>query len=130
MNEIKPGTIDEYIGNFPEKVRKLLEQMRATVREAAPDAVEKISYQMPAFALNGILVYFGAFKNHIGFFPTASGVEAFSKELSAYAVSKGTVRFPLDKPLPLELINKIVRFKVKENMEKGTGKKALRKKEK
>jgi uncharacterized protein YdhG (YjbR/CyaY superfamily) len=111
-------TIDEYIATFPKDIQKILKELRATIQAAAPDAVEKISYQMPAFALKGILVYFAAFKNHIGFFPTASGVQAFKRELADYAVSKGTVRFPIDKPLPLKLISKVVKFRVAENLKK------------
>jgi uncharacterized protein YdhG (YjbR/CyaY superfamily) len=112
------STIDEYIGTFPEDVRSILEKMRQAIREAAPEVEETISYRMPAFRLNGILVYFAAFKNHIGFFPTPTGIEAFKKELSSYAGGKGTVRFPLGQPIPFDLVKKIVRFRVKENMAK------------
>jgi uncharacterized protein YdhG (YjbR/CyaY superfamily) len=116
------GTIDEYIAAFPEEIRKKLEGLRAAIKASAPDAEEKISYQMPAFAQKGILVYFAAFKNHIGFFPTASGIRAFKDELSGYDCSKGTVRFPLDKPLPLKLVGRIVKYRVAENMKKaGSG---------
>ncbi len=111
----KPAkTIDEYIARYPENIREILVKVRKTIKEAAPEAAETISYSMPAFRLNGVLVYFAAFKDHIGFFPTASGVKAFEKDLSGYNISKGTIRFPLDKPIPYDLITKIVRFRVKE----------------
>jgi uncharacterized protein YdhG (YjbR/CyaY superfamily) len=113
-----PATIDQYIEGFPPEIQVILSKLRAAVKKAAPQAVEKISYQMPAFYLNGNLVYFAAFKNHIGFFPTSSGVAAFQKELAKYATSKGTIQFPLDKPLPLDLIKRIVKFRVKENSPK------------
>ena len=114
--------IDEYIAGFPKDVQALLEQIRTTVRKAAPDAVEAISYGMPAFKLNGNLVYFAGFKNHIGFYPVPSGIEAFKKELSVYEQGKGSVRFPLNKPMPLDLITKIVKFRVKENLQKAKAK--------
>jgi uncharacterized protein YdhG (YjbR/CyaY superfamily) len=110
--------IDEYISSAPEGVRPKLEQIRRLIKKAAPEAEETISYSMPAFKQNGILVYFAAFKDHIGFFPTGAGVSHFKKELEAYATSKGTVRFPLDKPIPDKLIEKIVKFRVKENLDK------------
>ena len=113
------NTIDEYIATFPEEVQKILEELRETIKAAAPDAEEKISYQMPTFALKGNLVHFAAFKNHIGFYPTPSGIQAFRNELSVYEGAKGSVRFPIDKPLPLELIRKIVTFRVAENLEKA-----------
>ena len=109
-------TIDEYIEMFPPHVRGLLEQMRRAVKEAAPQAVETISYRIPAFMLNGSLVWFAAFKDHIGFYPKASGIEVFKKELAPYKLSKGTVQFPLDKPLPLELVKKIVAYRAAENL--------------
>ncbi len=111
-------TIDEYIVTFPENVQNILQELRRTIKDAAPQAEEVISYQMPAFKLNGILVYFAAFKNHIGFFPTSSGIAAFKKELSEYETSKGTVRFPMDKPIPVDLVKKIVRYRVEENLNK------------
>ena len=114
--------IDEYISTFPKNVQATLEALRQAIKEAAPNAEEAISYQMPAFRLNGVLVYFAAFKNHIGFYPTSSGVAEFKKELSQYEVSKGTIRFPLDKPIPLDLIKKIVKYRVKENMDKSLSK--------
>ncbi len=115
--------IDEYISFHPENVRIQLERLRQAIRKAAPEAEEVISYQMPAYKLHGILVYFAAYKNHIGFYPTGAGIFAFKKELSIYEGSKGTVRFPLDKPLPLGLISKIVKFRAKENLAKKKTKK-------
>ncbi len=115
--------VDEYISDFPEEVKKLLQQMRDAIIKAAPGAEEVISYQMPAYKYSGILVYFGAFKNHIGFYPTASGIEAFENELSTYKSSKGAVQFPLDKPLPLSLIARIVQYRLKQNREKGKSRK-------
>jgi uncharacterized protein YdhG (YjbR/CyaY superfamily) len=115
-------SIDEYISNFPEDVQKKLQEIRAVIKDAAPGAKEKISYQMPAFTLNGNLVYFAAFKNHIGFYPIPSGIEEFKKELSVYKQGKGSVQFPLDKPMPLELIRRIVKFRVRENLEKAKAK--------
>lgn len=112
-------SIDDYIAGFPEGTKRLLEDVRRTIKAAAPGAEERISYQMPAFYLQGNLVYFAAFKNHIGFYPTSSAIAAFPRELAPYEASKGTVRFPLDKPLPLKLIAKIVRFRVAENLKKA-----------
>jgi uncharacterized protein YdhG (YjbR/CyaY superfamily) len=111
-------SIDEYIQSFPAEVRTILENIRQIIRRAAPHAQETISYQMPAFKLNGILVYFAAFKKHIGFFPTASGVAAFKKDLEGYKSSKGTIQFPLEKPIPYALIEKIVDYRVRENLAK------------
>ncbi|MDD4859693.1 MAG: VOC family protein, partial [Dehalococcoidales bacterium] len=110
-------TIDEYISTFPDDVRPVLEQMRQTIRKAAPQAVEAISYQMPTFKLNGEnLVHFAAWKNHIGFYPTPSGTKAFQKELSPYKAAKGSAQFPLSEPIPFDLVEKIVTFRVKENL--------------
>ncbi len=122
-NEAKD--IDAYIASFPEDVRAVLEKVRATIRKAAPGAEETISYRIPTFTLNGNLVHFAAFKNHIGFYPGPTGIEAFKDELSAYEGAKGSVRFPLDQPIPLGLISKIVKFRVKESLEaaKAKGKK-------
>lgn len=114
----KPINIDEYIAGFPAEVQELLEQVRLTIKNVAPEAHEVISYGMPAFKLNGILVWFAAYKNHIGFYPHSSGIAAFKKELSAYKGAKGSVQFPLNKPLPLEMIAEIVKFRVIENMQK------------
>lgn len=114
-------SIDQYIQEFPKEIQALLTEMRLAIHLAAPQAIEKISYQMPTFYLNGNLVHFAAFKNHIGFYPTSSGIAAFAEELSGYKHAKGSVQFPIDKPLPLELIKKIVEFRVMENSKK-TGK--------
>ena len=116
-------TVDEYLNQFTGGALRALKQMRATIKKAAPQAEEVISYNMPAFKLNGVLVFYAAYKEHIGFYPTPSGIAAFKKELSAYEGAKGSVQFPLNEPLPLELITKIVRYRVKENLGKP-GKKA------
>ncbi|HEY6626436.1 MAG TPA: DUF1801 domain-containing protein [Ignavibacteriaceae bacterium] len=108
-------TIDEYIKTFPKDIQKILELVRETIKEAAPNAEEAISYQIPTFKLNGNLVHFAAFKNHIGFYPAPSGQKAFEKELSGYKSGKGSIQFPIDKPMPLALIKKIVKYRVKEN---------------
>lgn len=108
-------TIDEYIAGCPEEVRDILRAVRETIRAAAPDAEERISYRMPTFALHGNLVHFAALKRHIGFYPTASGVEAFKVEAGEYVSTKGALQFPLDQPMPLDLIARIVRFRVEEN---------------
>lgn len=113
----KPTTIDEYIAGFPKDVQKILEQVRATIQKAAPEAKEAIKYAMPAFTLNGNLVFFAAFKNHIGFYALPSGNVAFKKELAAYKTGKGSIQFPIDKPMPLSLITKIVKYRIKENLE-------------
>ncbi|MCA1918224.1 MAG: DUF1801 domain-containing protein [Flavobacterium piscis] len=118
MDTKKPANIDEYIGAFPNDVQEILEKIRATIQKAAPDAKEKISYSMPAFEQNGIVVYFAAFKNHIGLYALPSGHETFREELSKYKSGKGSVQFPLDQPMPFDLIAKIVKFRVKENLEK------------
>lgn len=110
--------IDAYLSTQPEHVRVILEGLRQTIRKAAPKAEELISYQMPAFKYHGMLVYFAGYKNHIGFYPTSSAIKAFEKELSAYAGAKGTVRFPLDKPIPMGLITKLVKHRIKENLAK------------
>jgi uncharacterized protein YdhG (YjbR/CyaY superfamily) len=110
--------IDTYIANYPKNVQLLLRTMRATIQKAAPKAQEAISYGVPTYKLNGNLVHFGGFKDHVSFFPTASGTAAFKREISKYKNSKGTIQFPLDKPLPLDLITKIVRFRVVENLKK------------
>ncbi|MEJ7739844.1 MAG: DUF1801 domain-containing protein [Chitinophagaceae bacterium] len=123
MLTTKPAGIDEYIAGFPEDIQKMLKQIRATIRKAAPHAEETIKYAMPTFTLNGNLVHFAAYKNHIGFYPVPTGIEAFKKELSIYKGAKGSVQFPLDKPMPLNLIAKIVKFRVKENLELAKTKK-------
>lgn len=120
-------SVSEYIGLQIPSTQALLKQLRECILKAAPKAEEGISYQMPAYKLNGPVVYFAAYKNHIGLYPTASGINEFEKELSTYKTSKGAIQFPLDKKLPLTLITKIVKFKVKENLEKTklkSGKKA------
>lgn len=121
MDSQKAGfnSIDEYIGAFPEDVRAALQAMRATIRAAAPDAVERISYQMPTFAQEGNLVHFAALKDGIGFYPTSSGIAAFQQELARYKGTKGAVRFPQNQPLPLELITRIVQFRLAENLSRA-----------
>ena len=121
-NKTTPKNIDAYIANFPKDVQEILSELRATIRDAAPEAEETISYQMPTFRLKGNLVHFAAYKNHIGFYPTPSGIENFKKELSLYKGAKGSVKFPIDKPLPFDLISKIVKFRVAENLERATRK--------
>ena len=122
VNTTQTATINEYIAGFPESTQLILEELRTTIRKAAPDAQESINYGIPTFTLNGNLVHFGGFKNHIGFYPAPSGIEAFKKELSIYDGAKGSIKFPIDKPLPLGLITKIVKFRVKENVEKAAKK--------
>ena len=121
-NKITFESIDDYISKFPPEIQEILEMIRKVIKESAPDAEEKISYQMPTFALHGNLVYFAAYKNHIGFYPTSSGIDAFKHELSGYKVSKGTVQFPIGKPLPYELIRKIVKFRADENIKRAEDK--------
>jgi len=111
-------TINEYIATFPPETQELLQAMRAAIHAAAPEATEKISYQMPTFYLNGNLVHFAAFKNHIGFYPVPSGIEAFREELAVYPQGKGSVQFPFNRPLPLDLVRRIVQFRVTENLAK------------
>ena len=114
--------IDEYISNFPENVQTILKLLRITIRNVAPTATETISYQMPTFTLHGNLVHFAAYKNHIGFYPSSSGIEAFKNELTAFKCSKGTIQFPIEKPLPFDIISKIVAFRVEENIKKAAKK--------
>ena len=126
-NKVIYETIDEYISIFPPEVQDKLKMLRKVVRESAPDAGEKIAYRMPTFTLHGKnLVHFAAFKDHIGFFPTSSGVEAFKQELSAYKWSKGTIQFPLDAPVPYELVSRIVKYRVAE-VTKQAGSKSKKK---
>jgi uncharacterized protein YdhG (YjbR/CyaY superfamily) len=120
---VVPTTIDEYIATWPADIRDKLQSVRDTIKKAAPKAEEAISYNMPTFKQDGYLVYFAAFKNHIGFFPIPSGMKAFEKELSKYKTGKGSVQFPFDQPLPLSLVAKIVKFRVLENKEKAAAKK-------
>ena len=121
MEENKPTfkSIDEYILQFPLEVQEILEKLREVIRESAPNSEEKISYQMPTFYLYGNLVHFAAYKKHIGFYPTSSGIEAFKDRLSEYKTSKGTVQFPIEKPLPYKLISEIVKFRVDMNIKKA-----------
>ena len=119
MEQSKYQTINEYISLFPDNVKKILQSIRQTISQTAPQAEETINYQIPTFKLNGKnLVHFAGYKNHIGFYPTASGIKAFQKELSRWPSAKGSVRFPLDQPLPVNLIKEIVKFRVKEIMKK------------
>ncbi len=127
MDTTIPKTIDEYIERFPSEVQDMLVQLRAAIRQAAPEAEDVISYQMPAFKYHGIIVYFAAYKKHIGFYPTSSGISQFKQELTGYKSAKGSVQFPLDKPLPLDIISNIIRFKVMENEAKIRAKKASKK---
>lgn len=121
-SQIQPKNIDEYIAGFPKDVQEILEKIRLTIREAAPDAQETINYQIPTFTLKGNLVHFAGFKKHIGFYPAPSGIEKFKQELSGYESAKGSVQFPLDQPIPYDLISRITRFRVQENLEKAEAK--------
>lgn len=114
----KPVDTDAYIAGYPKETQKNLKLLRATIKKAAPQAEEIISYGMPAYKWNGMLVYFAAYEKHIGFYPGSSGIAAFKKELASYKTSKGTVQFPVDEPVPLPLIARIVKFRLKENQEK------------
>jgi uncharacterized protein YdhG (YjbR/CyaY superfamily) len=116
------NTINEYIATFPDDIQKKLKEVREVIKAAAPEASEKISYQMPTFFLFGNLVHFAAFKNHIGFYPAPRGIEEFQKELSVYKGAKGSVQFPLDQPMPLDLISRIVKFRVKDNLASAAAK--------
>ena len=127
-DNLNPKDIDEYISFFPKEVQVKLKEMRATIQKAAPKAEEAISYMIPTFRLHGNLVHFAAFKNHIGFYPGAAGIAAFQKEFKGYETSKGTVQFPLDKPLPLKLVTAITKFRVIQNSEKAEAKKKPAKK--
>lgn len=127
----QPTTIDEYIADFPRDVQPLLEKVRATIRKAAPDATETISYQIPTFVQHGNLIHFAGYNNHIGLYPGSRPIEVFKEELARYKTSKGTVQLPLDKPIPVGLITKITKFCIKRNLERGVsrkGAKAARKK--
>jgi len=125
---VVPETVDQYIAAFPADVKKRMQQLRKTIKAAAPKAEEVISYQMPGYKYFGMLVYFAAYKNHIGFYPGAGGVLEFYKELSSFKSAKGSVQFPHDRPIPFEIISKIVKFRVKQNEEKGSLKKSNGKK--
>lgn len=113
-----PKNFEDYLDRFPREVQQRLQKLRMAIKRAAPQAKEKISYGIPSFTLNGMLVWFAAFKNHIGFYPRTSAIAAFKKELSAYKGAKGSVQFPFEKPLPLSLISRMVKFRVKENLSK------------
>jgi uncharacterized protein YdhG (YjbR/CyaY superfamily) len=115
-------SIDEYIATFSEDIQKILQELRAVVKAAAPEATEKISYQMPTFFLKGNLVHFAAYNKHIGFYPTPSGIEAFQEELSVYKSAKGSIQFPIDQPLPFDLIRRIVHYRVAENIRNAESK--------
>src|SRR5689334_25064455 len=131
MKSSKPVvTVEDYLALHSKPVRDTLEKLRQIIRKAAPHAEEVISYQMPGYKLNGMLVYFAAAKDHYGFYPTPSGIEAFRDKLDAYEVSKGTIKFPMDKPLPVKLITDIVKFRVQENLEKSRMKEVSKKKPK
>jgi uncharacterized protein YdhG (YjbR/CyaY superfamily) len=114
---VKYKTVDEYFSHQTAQAQKMMSQLRNTIKKAAPDAEEVISYNIPAYRLQGMLVFFAAYKNHIGFYPTSSGIVNFKKELSKYKTSRGTVQFPVDGPMPLSLVTKIVKFRVKENVD-------------
>ena len=114
----KPNSIDEYIASFPEDIQKILEQVRTTIKDAAPEAEETIKYAIPTFTFKGNLVHFAAFKNHIGLYPTPHAIETFEKELAVYKSAKGSIQFPLGKPIPYNLITKIVEFRVKDIFKK------------
>ncbi|ACX63611.1 iron chaperone [Paenibacillus sp. Y412MC10] len=123
MNDkIVYGSIDEYISSCAPEVQEILQKLRRVIQETAPHAKEKISYQMPTFDLHGNLVHFAAFKKHIGFYPAPSGIEAFQDELKVYHASKGTLKFPIDQPLPYDLIRRIVQYRVQQNLEKAESK--------
>ncbi|MBN8877089.1 MAG: DUF1801 domain-containing protein [Sphingobacteriales bacterium] len=123
MKTSKPAGIDEYISRFPKHVQTILEEVRSIIKKSAPEAEETIKYDMPTFTLNGNLVYFAAFKNHIGFYPAPTNDEAFSKDLSPYKTGKGSVQFPLDQPMPEQLIRKIVKWQIERNALKAAKKK-------
>ena len=119
--------VDKFISRYPKDVQVILERIRKTIRKSAPDAEEIINYGIPTFTLEGNLVHFAGFKSHIGFYPTPSGIEKFKKELSKYKGAKGSVQFPMDQPIPYELIGKIVKFRVKENLAKAEAKRKKKK---
>jgi uncharacterized protein YdhG (YjbR/CyaY superfamily) len=127
-DQTAPKNIDEYIARFPHDVQEILEKIRVTIRKAAPDAEETMSYQMPTFTLKGkYLVYFAAYKKHIGLYPAPIGIAEFTEDLAAYESGKGTLKFPFDKPIPFDLITKIVKFRVAENLDKAAAKAPKRK---
>jgi uncharacterized protein YdhG (YjbR/CyaY superfamily) len=118
-----PTIIDEYIAGFPPDVQEILQKVRATIREAAPGAEETIKYQLPTFTLKGNLVYFGGFKKHVGFYPVPTGIEAYAEDLAPYKTGKGSIQFPYDKPIPYDLITKVVKYRVEENLRNAETKK-------
>ena len=122
MNEDKFNAIDTYIAKFPEDVQKTLNELRRVIKTAAPEAEEKISYQIPTFVLEGNLVHFAAYKNHIGFYPTPGAIEKFKEDLAGFETSKGALRFPLSEPVPYDLVKRMVIFRVKENLQKAEAK--------
>jgi uncharacterized protein YdhG (YjbR/CyaY superfamily) len=126
-NKVSYSTVDEYISTFPQEIQEKLNKLRNVIKEAAPEAEEKISWQMPTFTLHGNLIHFAAHKNHIGLYPAPSGTEKFKEELSEYKCSKGAIQFPYKKPIPYDLISEIVKFRVAENI-KDANEKALKKK--
>lgn len=126
--KVSPATIDEYIALFKPEIQEMLQELRQVIHETAPEAVEKISYQMPTFFLHGNLVHFAAFNKHIGFYPTPSAIEAFSEQLAEYKRAKGSVQFPLDKPLPFDLIREMVKARVLENVQKEESRKIIKRK--
>lgn len=123
MERTPAAGIDEYIAGFPKDIQRMLKQIRATVKKAAPGAKETIKYAMPTFTGNGNLVHFAAFKNHIGFYPAPTGMKAFEKELAVYKTGRGSVQFPLDKPMPLDLVTRIVKLRVEKDAERAGKKK-------
>ncbi|MGL6268568.1 MAG: iron chaperone [Chitinophagaceae bacterium] len=130
MKKTIASDVDSYIAGFPQKVQVMMKKLRSCIKKAAPDAEESISYMMPAYKLNGPLVYFGGYEKHIGFYPTGSGIAPFQKEISVYKHSKGAVQFPLDEPLPLDLVERMVKYRVKENLVKAQIKKQKKNSEK
>ena len=116
-----PHTIDEYIGAFAPEVQDLLNEIRQTVKQAAPDADETIKYGMPTFVLNGSLAYFAVFKNHIGFYPVPTGVKEFEKDMAVYKTGRGSIQFPLNKPMPLHLITRMVQYRAAKNLQNKVG---------
>ena len=126
--KVVPETVDQYIAAFPADVKKRMQQLRKTIKAGAPNADELISYQMPGYKYFGMLVYFAAYKNHIGFYPGAGGILEFYKKLSSFKSAKGSVQFPHDRPIPYDIISKIVKFRVKQNEEKFSLKKSIAKK--
>ncbi|MFH6982913.1 iron chaperone [Marinoscillum luteum] len=119
-----PQSVDEYIADFPIEVQEILKAIRKVIQQAAPEATESISYGIPTFSQNGVLVHFGGYKQHIGFYPAPRAIEVFKEELSGYEGGKGTIKFPLNKPIPMELITRIVQYRLAENLNKSKNKKA------